>query len=330
MKAPLPWAFLIPPAGMLSGGNLYNERLIAALQEAGVPVLRCADPAQLPAAGTCWADTLLLDRAVEIPPGLARILLVHHLDSLWPPDPGGQSAARDRRRLAGFDALLATSSFTAEYLRTGLQLPQPVYTAEPAPHPGIRMPETLRAAAPVSALMAANLIERKGILPLLEGLAAAGIPPGLPWRLTLCGSDGHEPAYAEACLRLIRSHPALRAHVRWIGSVPPGQLPDYYHEANVFLSAAGMETFGMALQDAVQAGLPVLAVEGGFAARHLAEGITGHAADSPAQLARLLAELIRHPARLEALLRGAAQHRPWAGHTWQSAAQRLLSQIPPV
>jgi glycosyltransferase involved in cell wall biosynthesis len=82
-----------------------------------------------------------------------------------------------------------------------------------------------------------------------------------------------------------------------------------------------METFGMALQEARAYGLPILAVDGGYAREHLTHGVSGLLFDSAEALAHDLLALTRAPARLQTLFENAQRLRPASDYTWTRAAE---------
>jgi glycosyltransferase involved in cell wall biosynthesis len=93
------------------------------------------------------------------------------------------------------------------------------------------------------------------------------------------------------------------------------------------VSAARMETYGMALAEAKAHGLPILASEGGNVRDHFRDGHDGLLFASIAELAQGLLELARAPARLQHLLAAAALEASSARYTWDDAAESLLEQL---
>jgi glycosyltransferase involved in cell wall biosynthesis len=88
-----------------------------------------------------------------------------------------------------------------------------------------------------------------------------------------------------------------------------------------------METFGMAIFEARAHGLPVLALDGGNAARHFADGENGIRCASAAELARTLVELANDELRMRELFRRAQATRVSSDYGWTEAARRFLAEL---
>src|ERR1700753_1355130 len=136
------------PAGsdQVSGGNLYNEGLTAALVRDGkarvMPVSECRVIIEQGAPGLYFIDTLDLDSfsTFRVYPGQRFGLIVHHLASFEADsDPADPAVAFEQAVLSRFDVFLATSPLTAELLcKRGLDA-RKILTVLPAPP--ARVPE---------------------------------------------------------------------------------------------------------------------------------------------------------------------------------------------
>ncbi|GAB4404224.1 MAG: hypothetical protein OHK0039_04300 [Bacteroidia bacterium] len=316
-----PWTFVVPPPDAFpSGGNLYNAHLLAALASLGHPVTVRRWEDGVAAAGIGWYDSLYLPHLLAQPPAadVPSLLVVHHLPSMELHGAAQAAYVQTQEapvlgRMAGF---LATSTFTRDYLHRWGYGQRPVLVVPPAL---IRQPAAARSAGgPPQVLMVANLIPRKGILALLKTLA--DWPGPLPsFVLMIVGSDALDPAYARACRALVDASAPLRARVRFTGALAPAAVHAHYAAATVFVSAAEMETFGMAVQEALAYGLPVLARAGGYLETLLAG--RGHVF---ASLPDLVASLLASLARPETCRRTPVVP---ATYTWQHAAVALLDQF---
>ncbi|HWN66098.1 MAG TPA: glycosyltransferase family 4 protein [Haliangium sp.] len=329
-----PLIFVLPAeSGLISGGNIYNERLIAALAPLcavrtlsvgeGVAAMRAGEP------GTFFVDTLNLGDFVDL---LAqpharqhRILIVHHLPSLEPGiaavDP---SLAIEREALPRFDGFLTTSAYTTSLLRARGHAAQAMITVPPALP--ARERQALRCPPVMRGLLVGNLIPRKGVLPLLQALDAA-VTPDDRFDIDIVGGTGLDPAYAEACVQLAASSPRLGPRVHLHGEVPHAEMDAYYGAASVMISASSMETFGMALQEARAWGLPILACDGGNSRNHFVSGENGELYATVPALAHDVLALARGPGRLRRLFARAQDMRAGAEYTWDSAARALLDSL---
>ncbi|MFK7920815.1 MAG: glycosyltransferase family 4 protein [Bacteroidia bacterium] len=334
----LKWYFVLPEIQDIpSGGNLYNAQLIGALREQGISLETIDFQAYLAARteakpGVYWIDTLFLDQFGELPemdaPQMIHGLLVHHLDSLYPPD-GVQSdewyAAKEASVLARFQWFLVTSLYTCKYLQNRGFLPHQIIVAPPALsfQPQRREGDTEE----LRALMVSNLVERKGVLPFLRGLAERLDQMG-PFNLSIVGSDEIEPAYAQACHDLIAQYPKLQQSVLLTGSLLPRKTQRYYRFSNLYISTAYMETFGMSLQEARAFRLPILTLNGGNAASHVKHGSNGLVFESIETLLDEFQMLSQTPQRFQSLHDGAQQCCTEDNCDWSDVADRVLNALP--
>ncbi len=82
---------------------------------------------------------------------------------------------------------------------------------------------------------------------------------GSSWRLVLAGGDWHG---AETIRGLVRASPFAR-EIDLLGFVPPGDLPDWYRAADVFVFPSLYEGFGMPPVEAMACACPVLSSRAG-------------------------------------------------------------------
>jgi glycosyltransferase involved in cell wall biosynthesis len=326
-----PLAFVLPAGSERpSGGNLYNDALLAAL--GGLVPLRkltlaeCRTAVEQGAPGLYFLDSLDLD-AAEVADarqaGQHFGLVVHHLPSFELERPDAAALAEEASKLAKFEVLLCTSDVTRELLeRRGLE-PARLLTVLPAP-PAVRVSPG-RYEPPLRALIVANLIARKAVLPWLELLDARRDPA--PFTLVIVGRDDIEPAYASACHAVVSRSPYLGARVRLEPALPHERMLERYAAADVLLSTAAFETFGMAVQEALSHGVPVLVRDGGYVARQVRDGVNGVVAPDLGTLVATFLELAADPLRIRALAAGAQGTRPDTSYDWQAAAQSLLRQL---
>lgn len=329
------FVFVLPdPAGVVSGGHLYNQRIIQALCDKGC----CVEQIELAQAGVRMAssssrfvfDSLYLDpeAAVELSrlplENSASIFLAHHLHSLFPP--AGRTAEavfaeHEWPHLRRFSNCWATSPFMAEYLVAKGIEPRRIVTVEPALE--AVEPGRLELEDPPRVLVVANLIARKGVLELLSCLSTESELPA--FELRILGGD-LEPEYARACRELVAGHPALASRVVFAGTRLPEEMPAEYRRGDLLVSVAAVETFGMALQEAMAHGLPLLLREGGYSGRHLVGRGAGEVHETVEELVVSMLGLLDMTEQLTALKRAARAARPEA-RSWTDAAVSLLEQL---
>jgi phosphatidylinositol alpha-mannosyltransferase len=104
-------------------------------------------------------------------------------------------------------------------------------------------------------LFVGRLDKRKGFLTLLESFIK--LKPDYPQlQLQVIG-----PFESKACHPYQKMAQACGVtDIEFVGYVSPEQLPDYYHQADLFCAPSiGFESFGIVLLEAMAAGLPVVA-----------------------------------------------------------------------
>lgn len=328
--------FVLPAGNELaSGGNIYNRELVRALGTLpGAPRVRTLTPAEFRTAidrgepGLFFVDTLNLADAAALAHKTSEqhaVLVVHHLPSLEPDiSPDDPAILRERSALPLFDRFLVTSPFTADLLaRRGFARDR-ILTVEPG-LPAVELgPPTV--APPYRVLLVGNLIPRKGIRDLLFALDGA-IAPSDAFTLDIVGRADLDPAYAETIGRIVTRSATLAERVRWHHTESYEQMSELYREASVLLSAASMETYGMALAEARAHGVPILALDGGYVSRQFEDGVNGRLFTKVSELAAEFLRLVRDDAALRTLFATARATATPGPSTWEQAARRLLAQL---
>ncbi len=120
-------------------------------------------------------------------------------------------------------------------------------------------------------LYVGRLAQEKNLATLL-GMAKKVTESEQNTRLWLVG-DG---PYREECLSIASKH-GIGDKVKFVGSVPRGSVDKYYAAADLFTFASVTETQGLVLNEAMQYGIPAVAVDGGGATEAIIEGENGFA-----------------------------------------------------
>jgi len=139
----------------------------------------------------------------------------------------------------------------------------------------------------VHVVSAMRLVSRKRPLAMLRVLeqARSVLDPGVALRATLVGEGPQR--------RLIEHHVRSRG-LDWVelpGRVTKDELRSLHQGADLYLTTALLEAFGIAALEARAAGLPVVARRGTGADDFVRDGVDGLLADSDASLAGALAHL---------------------------------------
>ncbi|HXP30200.1 MAG TPA: glycosyltransferase family 4 protein [Stellaceae bacterium] len=310
-------ALLLPGAiDQRTGGYLYARHLVDALGARGRAVRVHELAGRFPAANDVARGAAAAALA-GLPPGAAAVIdglalpgfadcladearrlrlvaLVHHSLAL---ETGLDAASR--RRFAALEAQLlplfagiicpsrhsaaAVEAHGVARARIAVVPPGTARPARPPPHP----PH----AGKLRLLSVASVTPRKGHLVLVDALARL---KALPWRLTIIGGLGRDPAYVGALRQRIAAH-RLGARVALAGEWPTARLYRAYAAADLFMLASFHEGYGMALAEAMAYALPIVATAAGAIPETVpaSAGILvppGDAAALAAALARVIAD----------------------------------------
>lgn len=136
-------------------------------------------------------------------------------------------------------------------------------------------------------LASARFIAKKNLARLLDAFASYRWQTSSPaWDLVLCG-DGDQRAALESQAATLGMH----EHVRFPGFVSYDDLPAYYGLASAFVHASTTEQWGLVVNEAMAAGLPVLVSDRCGCAPELVQvGRNGFTFD-PADTAELAARM---------------------------------------
>lgn len=338
--------FIVPgdPA-QLTGGYLYDAHIVTELRARGWSVhvhgLRGCFPqpdgearqaldrtlAALPAGRTAVIDGLALGGLPEIAIAhggrLALVALIHH--ALADEHGLGTVARRcllasERAALSAVRFAITTSAHTARRMAGfGLQ-PGRVRVVEPGVAP---MPLAAADGDPPRLLCVAGLSPRKGQDVLVDALDQVR---DLPWQCELVGSTARNPAFAGEVARRIAAA-ALQARIALRGECDADALRAAYARADLFVLPSHHEGYGMVIDEAIAAGLPVLTTTGGALAATLpaGAGLTVPPGDTAALAAALRLLLQNRPRRLA--LRAGARKARRHQRTWAQAGRDFAAAL---
>jgi glycosyltransferase involved in cell wall biosynthesis len=350
-----PLAFLVPgPLDQLTGGYLFDRRIVAGLRVAGRDVavgeLAGAFPAAddlarasfaaflagLPDGADATVDGLALAGGEEcLPREAARLRLVAFVHHPLAQETGlsaaeaARFAALERRLLPLLRGAICPSAETSQALvRYGVAPPRvaivPPGTTKPDPPLAPRSGSN----GPLQLLCVATVTPRKGHLVLIEALASLG---DCDWRLLCLGSVTRDPAAAAALSAAIARH-RLEGRVTLAGEWPPERLSAAYAAADVFVLPSFHEGYGMAFAEALAHGVPIVGTAAGAIVETVPQdaGILVAPGDAPA-LASALRQIVSDGELRQRLAAGAARAGaalPDWGTTvrrWAGAFDRLVA-----
>jgi glycosyltransferase involved in cell wall biosynthesis len=336
----------------ISGGFIYDRRLVRYLREAGDRV----DVISLPwrpyglslidnlNSGLCRDlsqaafDVLLEDELVHpscfwlnqrLRPRVAYpiVAIVHHLRGRerHPALLSRMYRHVEKSYLASVDGFICVSRTTEKDVADLVGRARPRVVATPGrdglPGAVTREEITARATAsgPFNLIFVGNLIPRKELHTLLAALAHLNRDD---WRLTVAGSLEMDAAYVEAIRRQIKDA-GLAPRVSLLGPLPARELAARCAASHVMVVPSSYEGFGIVYLEGMHFGLPAIAGTAGAAkelVRHDHNGFLVPPGDAAA-LARSISLLMADRELLKRL--SLAAHRSAAAHpTWnESAAQ---------
>ena len=319
-------SFIIPnPSAFVSGGNTFNSALLTTLSGSGiscdiVPIDDFLDGE--PTAKAVLIDSLYFDRiSTSKFNDTVTIGLIHYLEILE--QPKLDSSNDQLRFLHGLDYCICPSQFVHDrLLALGLNIDQ-LLVIQPAVKPFTRIDKPV--SDKVKAIMVNNLTEIKGVREFLDALSNASIPPD--YKITIVGDTSRDPDYTEACQTIVRDDHNLSKTVRFVGQQSPDSIASLMQTSNLFLSNSRFETFGIAIQEANQSGIPILIRTGGNATNHVNDNINGYTAPDSDSLVRTFERLIANPDQFRALQLSASQyHHPYS-KSHSPAIEKLIEHL---
>jgi glycosyltransferase involved in cell wall biosynthesis len=173
-------------------------------------------------------------------------------------------------------------------------------------------------AAPLTLLFCGQMIRRKGIDLLLTAVERV-VKKGLGVRLLLVGREADLPQFLAAV------SPETRARVHYEGFQPPERLPEYFARADVFVMPSRHDGWGVVVNQALGAGLPVITSDAVGAGLDLVDdGVNGlrFRAGDVEQLQQRLERLIASPETVRAW--GAASRRRALDLTPEAGAEKWV------
>jgi glycosyltransferase involved in cell wall biosynthesis len=341
---------VVVPAGIddparVSGGNRYDRAVCDGLRAAGWTVAELAAPGAwprpdaaaldalarsldaLPAGALVVVDGLVASgaRTVLVPRSrwLALVVLVHMVF--------GGDAVDEHDELAVLTAaraVVTTSDWTRRHLLDRYPLPpERVHVARPGTEPAPAGPGSDGGGR---LLCVGVLAPHKGQDLLVEALIATA---DLPWRCSLVGAPDRAPDFVASLERRITAE-RIADRVRIPGPRTGAALQREYHSADVLVVPSRTESYGMAVTEALAAGLPVIASDvGGLpeAVGRTADGVPGLLVP-PDDASALAAALTRWltDAELRCRLRRAALRRRATLPDWRTTGARIRTVLSAV
>ena len=321
----------------LTGGFVYNTRLMRELAARGWDVARLDLPAGFPrpdaAARARTAEllaalsegTMVIADQICLSPiagdlmreaqRLRLVMIFHHpiaMEEGLPPDDRARFVEAERTALAACRLAITSSHTTARTLSAeyGVQASRIAVALPGIERPVIAPPPV---AGVLRLLSVGAVIPRKGYHVLIEALAEL---THLPWTLSIVGDLERAPDYVAQLREMIRGV-AIRDRVRLEGGLSEADLEAQWQSAQVFVAASLHEGYGMAVAEAIARGVPVVTTGAGAVEGWLDPSAALIVPErSPEALRAALACVLAEPALRaglrEAALRAASRFPSWA------------------
>ncbi len=232
----------------------------------------------------------------------------------------------ERRYLATLDSLIVNSQATRAAVEGLVGAGRKSIVAYPGGdrlHPSLTPTQIARRArrgGPLRILFIGNLIPRKGLHILLEGLSRL---PEDSWQLEVIGSLAVDRAYVRAIHRQVR-RAGLAERVVLPGPLSDSDLAGRLAGGDLLAVPSSYEGFGIVYLEAMGFGLPVIASTAGATQEIITHGRDGFLVppDDVLSLARHVRELCQDRERL--LQMGLAARQRYLAHpTWADSSQRI-------
>jgi len=335
----------------LTGGYLYDKRLLAELSAQGWDISTLSLDARFPSvddavkqatteklAGVPVERDLVVDglalgalgsHVQTVTAKRSFIALVHHplaLESGLEPEEARRLRDSEATALGHAKGVVVTSPTTRQTLidQYGVAAGQ-ITVIEP----GVDRPTVLPTCnqsddnRPLKLLTVGALVPRKGFDVLIKALSKLS---AVAWTLDVVGDDQRSVQTATYLKQLIKQL-GLADRIRLAGAQPTETLANYYRQADIFVLASQYEGYGMAYTEAFAWGLPVIGTDGGAGAQTLntpAARIV--AVNDIAHLTKVLGDVMTDPRQRADMQHAARQHAKTLP-TWPSAAALFAQAI---
>lgn len=322
-----PVAFAIPgDIETVTGGYIYERRLLLGLRDQGRDVWHLQLPASFPdpspqdmATAICQLKDvpqnriLILDGlvfgAIETT-GLAQVkapvlAMIHHplaLETGLTPRRRDKLYRTERDNLRLARHVLVPSPHTRNVLVESYGVsPDRITIARP----GINKPSVTRAPTSPPLILSVGILHpRKGHDILIESLSRID---DLNWRAVIVGNAWHKKYAAELARKISDSR--LAARISLAGQVSDGELQNLFGQASIFALATRFEGYGMVFDEALSYGLPIVTCATGAVPETVPSdaGILVPPENSTA-FADALRHLLESPGKCDQLARASAKH----------------------
>lgn len=230
----------------------------------------------------------------------------------------------ERQSLAQVSRVVTTSEYTAHRVQQDYGVPSwKITTAQPAVDALFFQMERDHLDKPMRLLCVGHLSPRKAQHQLVDALATLR---ELPWQCTLVGAEDRDLDYALALRSAIARH-GLADRIQLLGELSEPALEEAYRRVDLFVFPSLYEGYGMVIDEALAAGLPVLSSDGGALALTTSKpGARNFPAGNAKVLASELRNLLTNTADFSDLARRARAHRSDI-RQWSDTTREFLGSL---
>jgi glycosyltransferase involved in cell wall biosynthesis len=330
--------FVVPQgigeAAGVSGGNIYDLRVREGLVGLGWEVsLIEVDPdaaapalADAPDYALVLVDGLVAGRSPEALAAEAerlRLVVIAHMVSASFPGTHPRTVEDEQRALAAARVVVTTSDWTrSELIRAGVVDAARIVVATP----GTDVAPAARGTTDGDALLCVGVVApHKGQDVLVEALAA--LEPNRDWTCTIAGSLHSRPRFARRIADRAREA-GLGGQVMLPGVLGGPDLDHAYRGTDLLVAPSRVESYGMAIAEALGHGIPVLASDVGGVREAVGDGEAAILVP-PGDVSALVDALTRwmSDSELRSRMTDAAHDRRDELPRWSETAQRVADAL---
>lgn len=324
--------FLVPANhAAISGGNIYNDRLIRAIERSGNNVnliaaddwQQCKIKLQPIENQLILADSLVLCKwAGELQPAsYPGIVPFIHMPPEMMESCESTFAEKDKADAywPEFRHMFVTSAYTKSfYMNKGLN---ENFITILEPSPSLVFKKEKYRNKPFKLINVANIIPGKNQLTLIKILSKL---VEYHWELTIAGNLEADREYSQKVHEALQKT-NLQSRILLAGAMDTQALTGLYTHADLLVSTSVFESFGMNIYDALCGGLPAVALAGG-GIHHAMQYGSASVCSSEDEMERTLRKLFTTQNEYQKLI-SKGQQNPPEPVSWEQNAQVLMKKL---
>ncbi|MEP7320987.1 MAG: glycosyltransferase family 4 protein [Saprospiraceae bacterium] len=250
------------PASFISGGNRFNQQILNGLSSLGLAYKRIdfveLDESKTNEENIVIFDSLYIEQlSIHLLNRIKakKVFLIHLLSSMVD---RRDNISNEQTLLSGFDLIIANSVFTKDYCTQTLGLVNNIAIVQPF----IEKNQKIRDHSfRHKFIHVANWVPEKQIDLFLLALAKHKLPED--FSIYFYGDLHRSEEYFDHCKSVMDEYPDLKKHIHLTGILSHAMLLEEYEHAKLMIDTSSMETYGMAVAEAIAHGVPVISLGNG-------------------------------------------------------------------